>query len=353
MTALLATACFACALLSSFAQDSSSFYRPLTLAPNDSSSTAGGAAASSPKTKGSIDLNDPRVMAAISEAMDSPLSELIIGWNQFDAIQIHFPGTPLYDERDDWGYRYQFVPTFPVPLGEHWNWVSRLAVPVVSVPLKKEVGNLFQLDPVGNLHPASTLPANTDPFGRTTGLGDMAYVGLVGPQHLPKLGDATLILAAGPTLIFPTSSEAILGQGKWQAGPSLAAAYLSEHWRLGVFPQQWWSFAGDNHRQAVSQLNLQYFLFYAPNANWDIGMSPNMFVNWKASPGNQLTFPVGLGVHHSFTIGQIPMCIGIEAYYSVIHPDDTPGSRWDFRIYLMPVVPAPWGKLAKDLRALQ
>jgi hypothetical protein len=340
-------------LLSGFTQDSGSFYRPLTLAPNDSAPAEGGATNSTSKTKGAIDMNDPRVMAAISEAMDSPLSELIIAWNQFDAVQINFPSTPWYGERNDWGYRYQFVPTFPIPLGEQWNWVSRLAVPVVSVPLKKEVGNLFQLDPVGNLQPGGALPANTDPFGRTTGLGDLAYVGLVGPQHLPKLGDATLIFAAGPTFIFPTASEAILGQGKWQAGPSLAAAYLSEHWRLGVFPQQWWSFAGDHHRQAISQLNLQYFLYYAPNANWDIGMSPNMFVNWKASAGNQLTFPVGLGIHHSFTICQIPMSIGIEAYYSVIHPDDSPGSRWDFRIYFMPVVPAPWGKLAKDLRALE
>jgi hypothetical protein len=40
-------------------------------------------------------------MAAISEAMDNPISELIIGWNQFDAIQVHFPGTSLHRERSD------------------------------------------------------------------------------------------------------------------------------------------------------------------------------------------------------------------------------------------------------------
>ena len=234
-------------------------------------------------------------MAAISEAMDNPISELIVAWNQFDAIQAHFPRTPLYEERDLWAYRYQFMPTFPVPLGERWNWVSRLVLPVVSVPLKQEVGRLFQLDPGNNLRPDGTLPADLDPFGRTTGLGDIAYVGLVGPKHLPKVAGGSLILAAGPTLIFPTASEDILGQGKWQAGPAFAAGLITEHWRMGVFPQQWWSFAGDDHRRSVSQMNLQYFLYYAPTPNWEIGMSPNMFVNWKAPEWQSVDFSRRVG----------------------------------------------------------
>lgn len=292
-------------------------------------------------------------MAAISEAMDNPISELIIGWNQFDAIQVHFPATSLYRERDDWAYGYQFIPTFPIPVGEHWNWVSRLDLPVVSVPLKKEVGKLFQLDPGGNLRPDGRFPTDLDPFGRTTGLSDIAYVGLVGPKHLPKLAGGHLILAAGPSFIFPTASEDILGQGKWQAGPSFAAGLITEHWRMGVFPQQLWSFAGDNHRRSTSQMNLQYFFYYAPNSKWDIGMSPNIFVDWYAPRDNALTFPVGLGIHRNFNIGKLPVSLGIETYYSVIHPNDSPGSRWGVRVYFMPVVPAPWGNLARELRALQ
>ncbi len=351
-TALLATLGIAVAVVSAFAQDPASLYRPLTLAPADVSSSAG-AGGTPPKAKGEIDFNDPRVMAAISEAMDNPISELIVAWNQFDAVQVHFPRTSLYDERDEWAYKYQFLPTFPVPLGERWNWVSHVLLPVVSVPLKHEVGNLFQLDQGGNLRPERRLPTGLDPFGRTTGLGDMAYVGLVGPKHLPKLGNGKLILAAGPTLIFPSASEDILGQGKWQAGPSFAAGLITEHWRMGVFPQQWWSFAGDDHRPATSQLNLQYFLYYAPNPNWEIGMSPNLYVNWNAPSGNQVTFPVGLGVHRTFNIGKLPASLGVEVQYSVVHPNDWPGSRWDLRIYLMPLLPAPWGNLAKELKALQ
>ncbi len=337
--------------ISGIANESENSSQPLlTLAPAERAPSGGGGTNAA---KGKIDLNDPRVVAAISEAMDNPISELIAIWNQFDAIQAHFPRTRLYDERDLWAYRYQFMPTIPAPLGERWNWVSRIDLSVVSVPLKSEVGRLFQFDPGNNLRPTDGLPANLDPFGRTTGFGDMAYVGLVGPKKLPTLGDGKLFLAAGPTLIFPTASEDILGQGKWQAGPAVAAGFLTEHWRLGLFPQQWWSFAGDAHRSAVSQMNLQYFLYYAPTPEWEIGMSPNMFVNWNAPSGNQVTFPVGLGVHHLFNIGQLPVSMGIEANYSVIHPSDLPGSRWDIRFTLMPLLPAPWGHLARELKALQ
>jgi hypothetical protein len=340
--------------LSGFAQDtndSSQLHRRLEAAegspPGEADSVTTNAA------KGKIDVNDPRVKAAISEAMDNPISEIMAVWNQFDAIQTHFPSTPLCDERDLWAYRYQFMPTIPVPMGERWNWVSRLDLPVVSVPLKSEVGRLFQLDPGNNLRPDAMLPANLDPFGRTTGLGDIAYVGLVGPKQLPKIGDGKLFLAMGPTFLFPSASEDILGQGKWQAGPAFAAGFLTEHWRIGVFPQQWWSFAGEDYRRSVSQLNLQYFLYYAPTPEWEIGMSPNAFVNWNGSRGNQVTFPVGLGVHHLLNIGPLPVSVGIEANYSVIHPDDLPGSIWDIRFTLMPLMPAPWSHLAKELKAMQ
>ena len=99
ITAVLAALGFAVTVLSAFAQDSGSFYRPLTLAPADGSSSGGAGSGTAPAAKGEIDLNDPRVMAAISEAMNNPISELIIAWNQFDASQVHFPSTPLYAAR--------------------------------------------------------------------------------------------------------------------------------------------------------------------------------------------------------------------------------------------------------------
>jgi len=32
--------------------------------------------------------------------------------------------------------------------------------------------------------------------------------------------------------------------------------------------------------------------------------------------------------------------IGAEVHYSVIQPDDVPGSEWDFRFYIIPAAPS-------------
>ena len=36
-------------------------------------------------------MKDPELLKAINDAMDSPVSELFILWNQFDWIQVTFP----------------------------------------------------------------------------------------------------------------------------------------------------------------------------------------------------------------------------------------------------------------------
>jgi hypothetical protein len=78
-----------------FAQDTENYSQPLlTLTPAERSPSGGVNSGTTSAAKGEIDLNDPRVMAAISEAMDNPISELMAVWNQFDAIQVHFPRTP-------------------------------------------------------------------------------------------------------------------------------------------------------------------------------------------------------------------------------------------------------------------
>ncbi|HZN50155.1 MAG TPA: hypothetical protein VFD81_05955, partial [Methylomirabilota bacterium] len=40
---------------------------------------------------------------------------------------------------------------------------------------------------------------------------------------------------------------------------------------------------------------------------WQVGMSPNIQVNWKAEPGNKLTLPIGFGAGKLFKIGKLPL----------------------------------------------
>jgi len=96
-----------------------------------------------------------------------------------------------------------------------------------------------------------------DPYDRTSGFGDMVYVGVVAPRKSVKIESTggVFIWGVGATSMFPTASEDVLGAGRMVA------------------------------------------------------------------------------------IGQLPVNIHGEVDYSVIHPDDRPGSRWDARLYITAVIP--------------
>lgn len=58
--------------------------------------------------------------------------------------------------------------------------------------------------------------------------------------------------------------------------------YQFDTFLIGVFPQQWWSFAGSGMRDSVRQLNCQCFIQYFPAPGWNIGLAPNILVEAEA-----------------------------------------------------------------------
>ena len=278
----------------------------------------------------------------IAKLLDNPVGNFVALPVQVDAVQVRVPQTGDTEVL----YKLQFTPTFPISLGRSdWNLINRVVFPVYSAPLNKRVGDLVGLTPGAILSSPSFSSVLADPYDRTTGFGDMGYVGLLAPKRALKI-EATggmLIWGAGPTMMFPTASEAVLGTGKFSLGPAAAVGYLGPEWTVGLFPQHWWSVGGNSQRAEVNLTNIQYFLYYAPpwdpKAQWRIGMSPNISINWTAR-GDKLTVPVGLGIGRLFRLGPLPVQVTIEAEYAVIHPDDKAGSRWDVRIYFTPVIPA-------------
>lgn len=137
-------------------------------------------------------------------------------------------------------------------------------------------------------------------FENKGGFGDMALVPFISPAS------DNWIIGVGPSTIFPTATNKGLGQGKLQLGPAAVVGWFNKAWMLGVFPQQWWSVAGDDDRPDTSQANIQYFLYhFLPNA-WSIGTSPNILIDWKADDGNKVTFPVGLSVGKTVKLGSCP-----------------------------------------------
>jgi len=216
-----------------------------------------------------------------------------------------------------------FQPALPLHMTEKWNLILRPVVPFIfNHPVLSP-----RIDP------------NTDEiyadFNDESGLGDIALVTLLSPAKL----DSRFLWGIGPTFIFPTASKDELGQEKWQAGPSAVGLWMGKEWILGVFPQHWWSFAGNGDRSSTSFTNIQYFIWRMLPGEWQIGMSPNITMNWKAEKNdNRFTVPVGLGVGKLVKLGKLPVKIQLQGQYSVIHPHDY-GQRWNFQLQVTPVIP--------------
>ena len=293
---------------------------------------------------------DADTLAAVSAAMDNPVGELLILQNQLDVISVDFP---KLDEQEI-ALSLKIIPTFPVPINDDWNLISRVILQYNSVPINKKLGDLagYSLDQIsqsGDL--TETLQdLKEDPFDDTTGFGDLIYLGLIAPKVPKKTEGGTLLWGVGPTLMFDTAEEDVLGTGANSAGVGGLLAYITPKLRLGILPMQFWSYDENDNRGDVNLLNMQYFAFYSPNPTTSIGMMPNITVNWDADSGEKLTLPVGLGINKTMFLGKLPIRIGAEYHYNVVHPDDNAHGEWTSRFFIVPVMPAPGSDLAKSLK---
>lgn len=170
---------------------------------------------------------------------------------------------------------------------------------------------------------------------RATGLGDTVLDLALSPRLAPWL------LGFGPTFVFPTATTDRTGNGKWEAGPAGVFGYEATRWLAGVIAQQWWSFAGESSRPAVSELHLQYIASYFFGDGWSVGTEPTIKFNWRATAGDQVTFPFGPFVAKVVRLGgELPVKLELQALYVPVHPDKN-GEQFQLQIRVTPVVPSP------------
>ena len=276
------------------------------LAPFVAAGQTAGSSASSPEQVERDELN---------KQLNNPVSTI---WsfnfqNNFQFFEGHLAN------QTHWQYNLNFQPVLPLRLTEDWNLITRPIFPVlagVDVP-----------DPARGT------------FEEHSGFGDISLSSFLSPAKV-----SGFLWGAGPSFIFPTASSDALGAGKWQAGPAVLGLYMGKEWIVGGLLNQWWSFAGPDNRPDTSAMNLQYFLFYLIPGGWQVGMSPNIFVNWKADSGNKLTLPIGFGAGKLFKFGKLPVKFTLEVDYALVKPEDY-GQRWTIRFQMIPVIPA----LVKDV----
>ena len=207
-----------------------------------------------------------------------------------------------------------FQPALPIPFGRNKVFTARPVFPIVTQPD-------FLADASGGK--------------KVTGFGDIQMAAIVGPGNARGW-----VWGVGATFVFPTASSGNLGQGKYQAGPTVMLFHLGEKWNKGFFMQHWWSYAGDEVRADVSITDFQYIIRKNFNG-WSLGMGPTVRIDWSKEWENALTFPIGIGYTKTIRLGNTPVKIRFEPQYTIIRPEDY-GNVWNFRLQIAPVIKSPF-----------
>jgi len=211
-----------------------------------------------------------------------------------------------------------FQPLLPVPMSEKLMFSGRPVFPLVTSPDVDFSTGVSE--------------------GHTTGFGDLQLMTLVGPDKANGW-----VWGAGATFKFPTASDPVLGQGKYQAGPAAMLLKMGRPWVYGFIFQHWSSFAGDDGRSDTSFTDFQYIVRYLLPRAWSVGAGPSVTYNHEAEADDRLTVPIGLGVTKTVRFGKMPVKLRAEVHYSVIRPDSY-GEVWNFRLQFTPVIKSPFIK---------
>jgi hypothetical protein len=214
-------------------------------------------------------------------------------------------------------------PTAPVTLFQFRDVVAP------NVPGYDSPANLLQLEPVFPIFPTRltpfeqlvkmTLPFPTTPNpGSQTGMGDLSLFDVATfRQSWGKWG-------FGPALVFPTATSSALGQGKWQAGPALAAIYTgTKNLTIGAVVQNPISFAGSSDRPAVNSLFITPTITYNLHHGWFAGYSDfEWSFDWRDS--GAATIPLGAQAGKIFRLGKVPVSLSLEGAWFPVRPDSSP-----------------------------
>jgi hypothetical protein len=203
---------------------------------------------------------------------------------------------------------FTLQPVIPFSVSANWSVITRTILPLI------------------------TQPGLSAGEGRTRGPGDTQFSAFLSPARAGRL-----VWGIGPVFQIPSASNEALGQGKWGAGPTAAAQWSGELWTFGALINNIWSFAGDDSRPAVNQMQVQPEVNYNFRRDPDgyFTFSPTITANWKQSGGERWTVPVSLGVGQLVKIGKQSVNLQATAYYNVVAPADSPNWTLELEVQFL------------------
>ncbi len=240
----------------------------------------------------------------LAKKLSNPVAALV-------SIPLQFTWDNGVGPQDDLRFVLNVQPVVPFTLNENWNLIGRWILPFVSQP---------------QLAPGS---------GTAFGTGDIVGSAFFSPSK-PRGG---LIWGVGPVLSLPTTTDPLLGSGKWSAGPTAVALKQQGPWTFGGLVNHLWSFAdtGDPVRPDVNRSFFQPFLSYRTKKAVTYSINSESAANWEAASGEKWTIPINLGVSKVTQFGPFPMSLGVGAGYFVETP--TGGPDWTMRFSVTLILP--------------
>ena len=219
-------------------------------------------------------------------------------------LQLQNQFVPSSWDGDGYSNVFLFQPVIPVTLFDK-PYITRITLPFVSTP-----------DPYNPQY------SSANDFGDTTMITwKMSEI---------KDGFWKGDIGFGASLVLPTGADQRTGAGKWQLGPSFIY-FNSKNPKIewGILASQTWSFAGDNDRDSVSQLQFQPIYTYNLKNGWYLSTGDHIWTrDWKAKTWD---LPLSFGPGRTFKMGKVPVSAYLIPYYNI---GDKVSDKWGIKLSL-------------------
>ncbi len=260
-------------------------------------------------------------LSELGAKLSDPTSDV---WALFTEFDMTFNRGDLSDDDYKTGTDMIFQPIMPFHLTKDLKLLTRPTVPIIfSTPV-----------------PTGLKPDGTAKFDYKGGLGDISLPLMFSP--VPKPGQS-FSFGFGATFQFPTHTSTELGSKTWEAGPAAVVTHKTKKTITALFGQYWWSYseygnnaAGEDTPSTSHGSILPVFFYNLPDA-WQIGLSPTITYNDKATSGNKWNVPIGPTVAKMTKIGKLPVKFQLGIEYAVVRQDDF-GPEWLIKLNIIPVI---------------
>jgi len=238
----------------------------------------------------------------LAKQLSNPVADLV-------SIPFQFNWENGVGPDEDLRFVLNIQPVVPFSLNQKWNLIGRWIMPYVSQPV---------------------LTAGGEP---RSGLSDIVASAFFSPV---KSG---VTWGIGPVMSLPTTTDPLLGSGKWSAGPTAVVLQQAGPWTYGFLVNHLWSFAnsGNVERSDVNQTFLQPFLAYTTKSAVTLTLQSESTANWEAASGEEWTIPINAVLSKVTRLGPFPFSVAAGAGVFVEQP--TGGPEWKLRTQFVLILP--------------